>query len=399
MVFSRLKFHNFTEKNREYTNLKSHCLNNRLKNRLNKTLKIKKFFGKFRPTKNYYEKIYENAGAALKKCAKNGQIKKNEINAYLAINKMKILNSDVSAYINKNKDAYKIGNNDIYLVLGHGCDTGEEFKIPENCTYCPRATCGMHTRVEDRGQIYLIKKFIETKFFTSPDDLNKRLNMMFISALKPYTHHNNTGIHKYNSYHMYSNAVYSLLAYYSIPNYFMYISDRFVNLRIDKFYTIKRIIKDGIYISYSGIIKFDKKDTSNYTYTKNIYSLLFDNDADFNYFYQENNGKDEDTIIKNLNTLYKNKMNENFFIDLIKYTYKYSFFPSVDDVMTIYNEYTDDIDDMETLQKVINDKFIISQAELFHHFPGTYYNIVCRNSCGVNYSTSVAKRKIKEKRE
>ena len=269
---------------------------------------------------------------------------------------------------------YKSTSN-IFLVLGHGCETGNQFNIPENCTYYTRATCGRSSRA-DKTLHFIQENFIKhSNIFTSYKNLNKALP----NQLTPHTHGNSVNKKK----HMYSNTKYDLLLYGSLNVFFK-------NIKGDKEY-IKNILKRKPYISHSGIIEYTDKNTDDFQKQRYIYSLLFDNidesvnDAAFDEFCLDLNNVEE-----KLKKLYLSKMTNAFFIDFIRYTYKYSFYPSIDDVMKVYNNPKS----IEELQLQIRDRFLITQAELFDRFPGTYYNVACREPCDDADMTKVEERRV-----
>jgi len=256
-------------------------------------------------------------------------------------------------------------NSKIFLILGHGCDTGIQFSVPKGSIYCTRVECGRDTRT-DKSDLYLQENFIKHNNFSTYEEINEALSKNGISPLKPHTYHKN----KNKKNNMYSNTEYRLLSFFPLNKCFNRISI-YINDSKNKEMIIY-LLKIYNYISYSGIIEYTPKDTSDFHY-RSVYSLLFDDEDDFNEFYSN----------MNINTLYQrylSKMNNTFFIDLINYTYKYSFFPSILDVTTVY-ENNKPIRDIENFEKIINNHFTISQAELFRHFPGTYYNILCRSNC------------------
>ena len=63
----------------------------------------------------------------------------------------------------------------------------------------------------------------------------------------------------------------------------------------------------------------------------------------------------------------------------IKWLFEYSLFPSVDDVLTLYENKPNL--NMDILTEEVKKNFDISQKDLFYFIPGMYYNPVCRVKC------------------
>lgn len=271
-------------------------------------------------------------------------------------------------------EKYKTDTNK-FLVLGHGCDTGEEFRVPPGCTYYTRGTCGLYTYID---------KFHES--FTTDFIKNMDFDKNRVRQLKPHTHNTKPYSNAYRSNHMYSNTEYSLLSYYPID-----IIDS-INIT-DSLDIIKDQIKNKLmkwpYILPSGIVEY-RENSDDFKYNLSMYSLLFD-DNNFDDFFDSiilDDIKILPIMLKyKLDKLLSLKMKDkDFFTDLIMHAYKYSFFPNKDDVMKVYDAYKSEkpeapITTIEQLEKLINEKFSISQVELFQHFKGTYYNIICRVPC------------------
>ena len=137
----------------------------------------------------------------------------------------------------------------------------------------------------------------------------------------------------------------------------------------------------------SGIINFGVKTDDS---VKNMYHMLFYNRKEFTEFieaftrhYTKKPSKEDNA--KMLHSLLSEKLARAYKEPLdshIKWLFEYSLFPSVDDVLTLYeNKPNLNID---TLTQEVENNFRISQKDLFHFFPGLYYNPVCRVKCNVS---------------
>ena len=322
----------------------------------------------------------------------------------------------LNEYKNSNSLEYKekyTPKSNIFMIMGHGCDTGEQFSVPPNCIYYTRAVCGLPILVDD------VDKSFKTKFITYNmhfDTTGKILDEEF--NLHAHTYSNDrTNKTKYKMDHMYSNPRYELLSIYesdidSILKYIQVMMDKLIPSAIVHEYRLYLFINmtklhyfsNKRYLSYSGIVDYkmidDKMVDDNFESTKTLYSLLFDdNDENFNTFWNNNvklNDELYNKVISNPNfknefikiisdeitKLYKSRIeSENFFIDLINYSYKYSFFPNIDDVKKLYYDNKKNITTIYDFKKLIRNNFDISQIELFQHFEGIYYNTICRDPC------------------
>ena len=228
----------------------------------------------------------------------------------------------------------------------------------------------------------------------------------------------------YEANHVYSNVKYSLLSYRAYisqvlkhTNKYITISfnkskilfkNRYANSYIDK--NIKKSSKEEImgifkvykYIAgYSGIINVNKipYDETHKEFDSSVFSILFKDDEEFDTFFDTYiYGEEliEEDMYNILNALHISNMTKDFFIKLINYTYKYSFFPTITDVTKLLERNINDIKSFDNFLSMIQYEFIITQAELFKLFPGIYYNILCRSAC---HDTNIVKLQRARRRE
>jgi len=302
----------------------------------------------------------------------------------------------------------------IYFIAGHGADNpGVEKKIPKGCKYCTFAECGFLTYGKDPRIVYVEKEFMKgNHMFERPTLVNKFLdkiskehrseinnrsqirNKKSSISIKNYSKNFQKIPKNYTAErarHTYTLSGYSLLAYneseYNINDlcndlttYVLEGDD------IDENYVRSLFDKLEFVLERSGIIKFteEPRDANKHTY----YDMFPQDDFDFFYdlfveYYNSEKSLKHDIYEEIYEEIYKliehtlNTSNKDL-TDIIKEIFKYSFFPSVDMVLEFYETTT--IRNILEFKHHFNRRFNITQDDLFHYLPGTYYNFICRST-------------------
>jgi len=294
----------------------------------------------------------------------------------------------------------------IYLITGHGSDDpGVEKKIPKGCKYCTFAECGLRTSSEDPRIIHIENEFMKgNPIFEKPTFVNKFLhtiskkyknninkNIMIKGTKSSISIKNYSKTFKKipKSYtaerarHTYTLSTYSLFAYNQTYGINEFINDIKHVKDITKKYITDLFDKLEYVVEYSGIIKFTEEPRE--PNKKHTYKI-FDSD-DIDYFYDLFQDYIKKSNIQNVGiyTLINDMLyRENRNVDLtpiIKESFKYSFFPPVEDVLEFYENHLQKtrFNNILDFKYHFNRQFDITQQDLFYYLPGTYYNFICRN--------------------
>jgi len=302
----------------------------------------------------------------------------------------------------------------IYYIGGHGNDNpGIEKKIPKGCKYCTFAECGIRTLATDPRVVNIEYEFIKgNRMFEKPTLVNKFLRKMYKEhSLKTSNrqHLRNTkssiSIKNYsknfkritNNYtaerarHTYTMSTYTLFSYYNTYNIDKFCNDLASYLKhafLDEG-TIKEFFNKLEYrIGYSGIIKLGEAESK--TPSKKLRTYPLFNPEDFDFFYDliETYG-DEDFNSKSMQDIYDDiyklieKTINNSNIDLtemIEDSFKYSLFPTVERVLYFYKNVAENVRTVLDFKYQFDGWVTITQQDLFHYLPGTYYNFICRSA-------------------
>lgn len=300
----------------------------------------------------------------------------------------------------------------IYFIAGHGADNpGVEKKIPKGCKYCTFAECGLLTYGRDPRIVYVEKEFMKgNRMFKKPTSVNDFLHKISkkhrseINNRSPLrTAKSSISIKNYSktfkkipkshtaerARHTYTLSGYNLFAYneteYNINDLCNDLT-RYVieGDDIDEDYVRSLFDKLEFVLERSGIIKYTEEPRDANKRTE--YELFPQDDFDFFYdlfieYYNSEkflkHDKDEE-IYEEIYKLVEHTLNtaNKDLTDLIKEIFKYSFFPSVDMVLEFYETTT--IRNILDFKYHFNKRFTITQDDLFHYLPGTYYNFICR---------------------
>ena len=135
----------------------------------------------------------------------------------------------------------------------------------------------------------------------------------------------------------------------------------------------------------SGIYNISSEYRNNITSNVKIFTVDIDNLK----IYIEKLNKSNNEIRKLIEYILTN----NDFTEFIQNHYKYSIFPTVNQVLRFYNQIKTKfvINTIDILKTLITKKFTISQSDLFHYFPGIYYNISCRSLCNSSQISAFTK--------
>ena len=297
----------------------------------------------------------------------------------------------------------------IYFIAGHGADNpGVEKKIPKGCKYCTFAECGLSTYSRDPRIVYVEKEFMKgNPMFNNPTLVNKFLDKISkkhkseINNRSPLRNTKSSiSIKNYSktfqkipkshtaerARHTYTLSGYSLFAYneteYNINDLCndltQYVSE---TDDIDKDYIIELFNRLEFVLEHSGIIKFTEEPRE--PNKRIVYDVFPQDDVDFFYdlfieYYNSEKFLKKHDIYEEIYKLVEHTINtaNKDLTDLIKEIFKYSFFPSVDMVLEFYE--TTKIRNILEFKYHFNRRFNITQDDLFHYLPGTYYNFICR---------------------
>lgn len=301
----------------------------------------------------------------------------------------------------------------IYFIAGHGSDNPEiEKKIPKGCKYCTFAECGLQTFATDPRFFHIEQEFIKgNPIFERPTLINKFLRKIYKEHLKTNNRQylrnakSSISIKNYsknfqkipNNYtaerarHTYTMSTYNLFSYFNTYNIDNFCNDLASYLKysfLDKD-TVEGFFNNLNYkIGYSGIIKLTEQATETPLEDLRTYQLF--NPEDFDFFYvliqiygeEDFESKSMQHIHNDVHRLIEETI-DNANIDLtpmIEDSFKYSFFPTVEKVLYFYNNIAVNVRTVLDFQFQFNQWFTITQQDLFHYLPGTYYNFICRST-------------------
>jgi len=303
-------------------------------------------------------------------------------------------------------------NDDIYLIAGHATDNPKkQKKIPKGCKYCTFAECGLSTISEDPRIVYVEKEFMKGnpmfKIPTSVNDFLHKISKQHRSEINSISEIRNTkssiSIKNYSktfqrinenytaerARHTYSLSQYNLFSYnnsnYSIDDLCTDLTACILDGDVDDKFIKKLFDNLNFILEYSGIIKFTEEPRE--PNKRVTYDIFPEDDFDFFYdlFIKYYNSKDfkyidENDINKEMHKLIDDIINTSNkdLTHIIKETFKYSFFPSVDMVLEFYE--TTDIRNIFDFKYEFRKHFLITQEDLFEYLPGMYYNFICRNT-------------------
>lgn len=282
----------------------------------------------------------------------------------------------------------------IYFIAGHGTDNPTiEKKIPKGCKYCTFAECGLMTSATDIRIIHITNEFIKgNPIFKKPTSVNKLLQKMYrnhsVRINNSFTKNTKRSISIKNysrtfqkipkthtaerARHTYTLSTYTLFSYYDGYNIKDFLKD----------ITKETYTKDDIEyffnnmhyeMGYSGIIQLTEREPTNIR----MYKMFHEDD--FEYFYElYDSSNDIVTCMKK--TINHSRMN---LTEMIKESFQYSIFPTVDMVLLFYNSIRDNVKNILQFKYEYNKRFEITQQDLFHYLPGTYYNFICRSTSNV----------------
>jgi len=304
----------------------------------------------------------------------------------------------------------------VYYILSHGCDTGISADVPTNCTYCIKGICGFSTH-SDKITIELYNMFLKgNKIFEDPHDVNTSIkekhNIKQYFKIHPQKNKKNTNT--------YSNSFYNMHAiWFEYENLSKYIKEVIENeSKIEKTEELYNLFTNCRFsLLPSGIMQLGWKTFKMpiEIYEEPLFNkVLFDTFIDLlndgmdiikEEIYGINNA--EEYIKNHITIIIEDLFNMPFHFrtglplkGLLARMYSRSFFPSFNDVITelkldteLRDEYK--INNIYQAHTKINSSFNISQRDLFHFFPGIYYNAVCRDKCmGANNTNIQLRRRL-----
>ena len=298
----------------------------------------------------------------------------------------------------------------VYYILSHGCDTGISADVPEDCTYCIKGICGFSTH-SDKITIELYNMFLKgNKIFEDPRGVNMSIkekhNIKQYFKIHP---------HKNKNASTYSNSFYNMHAiWFEYDKLSKYIKNIILNeSKIEKTEELYKLFTNCRFsLLPSGIMQLGWK---TFKTPVEIYEEPLFNNVLFDAFIDLLNdgmdikeiGNNEELISSYITIIIEDLFNMPFqFITglplkgLLARMYGHSFFPSFNDVITelkldteLRDEYK--INNIYQAHTKINSSFNISQRDLFHFFPGIYYNAVCRDKCmGANNTNIQLRRRL-----
>ena len=288
----------------------------------------------------------------------------------------------------------------IYYIASHGCDTGKSIEVPEGCTYCTEAVCGVSTK-KDEVNTKIEDMFLKgDNIFRNPTDVNKLFKKHHFSI---HTHLKNEKKAKYT----YSKSFYTMsLLFFHCENLIRYLISRikYINHVIQDTPSIKKLFNEcTLTILPSGVMKL-----GHYSYQKDFkieYEEPLFNSELYDTFITLLNDKlrtlqnrNENEIARCINDAISDlfNMNVNFKTGLplkgqLGRMYSKSFFPTYNDVTKALTEHN--IRNIYQAHKKIDEIFNISQRDLFHYFPGIYYNPACRDKCEFGNNSNIQLRR------
>lgn len=298
----------------------------------------------------------------------------------------------------------------VYYILSHGCDTGISADVPEDCTYCIKGICGFSTH-SDKITIELRNMFLKgNKIFEDPRDVNTKIKEKY-NITQYFKIHKN----KKNA-STYSNSFYNMHAiWFEYDNLSNYIKNIILNeSKIEKTEELYKLFTDCRFsLLPSGIMQLGWK---TFNIPIELYEEPLFNNVLFDTFIDLLNdgmgiikeiGNNEELISSHITIIIEDLFNMPFQFrtglplkGLLARMYGHSFFPSFNDVITelkldteLRDEYK--INNIYQAHIKINSSFNISQRDLFHFFPGIYYNAVCRDKCmGANNTNIQLRRRL-----
>ena len=318
----------------------------------------------------------------------------------------------------------------IYLIAGHGSDDpGIEKKIPKGCKYCTFAECGLITSSEDPRIVHVENEFMKgNKIFEKPTAVNKFLHKTHKTYKKQVKDlkktKNSITIKNYSkkfqkipknytaerARHTYSLSEYSLFAYNQSVYFINELCNDLTHIvlegDIDKNYIRDLFDEVQFILEYSGIIKFIKEPRD--SNRRIIYNVFSPEDFDFFFklfidYFNSANSKSYKNSINSTNSINVNKdiheliketiysVNKDLTL-VLKESFKYSFFPTVDMVLDFYEKNKKKIHNIFDFKYEYTNKFDITQQDLFHYLPGTYYNFICRTT--INEGKTMLRREL-----
>ena len=297
-------------------------------------------------------------------------------------------------------------DDNVYYILSHGCDTGISADVPEDCTYCIKGICGFSTH-SDKITIELYNMFLKgNKIFEDPRDVNMSIKEK----------HNIKQYFKIHKNATYSNSFYNMHAiWFEYDKLSKYIKNIILNeSKIEKTEELYNLFMNCRFsLLPSGIMQLGWK---TFKMPVEIYEEPLFNNVLFDAFIDLlNDGMDikedinntEELISSHITIIIEDLFNMPFQFrtglplkGLLARMYGHSFFPSFNDVITelkldteLRDEYK--INNIYQAHTKINSSFNISQRDLFHFFPGIYYNAVCRDKCmGANNTNIQLRRRL-----
>ena len=292
---------------------------------------------------------------------------------------------------------------EVYYIASHGCDTGKSIEVPEDCRYCTEAVCGVSTK-KDEVNTKIEDMFLKgDTIFRKPTDVNKLFKKHHFSI---HTHLKNEKKAKYT----YSNSFYTMsLLFFHCENLIRYLISRikYINPVIEDTPSIKKLFNEcTLTILPSGVMKLGYN-----SYQKDFkieYEEPLFNSELYDTFITLLNDKlrtlqnrNENEILRRINDAIHDlfNMNVNFKTGLplngqLGRMYSKSFFPTYNDVAKALKLNTEhNIRNIYQAHKKIDEIFNISQRDLFHYFPGMYYNPACRDKCEFGNNSNIQLRR------